>query len=214
VATISDADGVFTIGWDAPSHGTVTDNNGAYIYTPEGNFNGTDSFELFVVDNLGEETRVTIVITVMAINDAPVAEDFTVLCNVGESCVFDLSSAISDVDEFDGFITEVTGYSTSATTTLSSHVVTWTSPTTAGIYTLTYRATDYNGLSDTGTVTLEYAVRTSCSDATDCVTEADVAAGGCIGGDGNFSTETCKDSSDVWWECLSTLTGNWCSELP
>jgi VCBS repeat-containing protein len=57
-----------------PANGTVTVNaDGSYTYTPNANFNGTDSFIVTVSDGNGGTALVTVPITVTAVNDAPVA---------------------------------------------------------------------------------------------------------------------------------------------
>jgi VCBS repeat-containing protein len=56
----------------APQHGSVTvAADGSYVYTPEANFNGTDSFTYAVSDGNGGITTGTIELTVGAVNDGP-----------------------------------------------------------------------------------------------------------------------------------------------
>ncbi|WP_171498100.1 Ig-like domain-containing protein, partial [Acinetobacter ursingii] len=56
-----------------PSHGTVSIDpvTGGYTYTPNANYNGSDSFEVTVADGKGGSTTVTVPVTVTAVNDAP-----------------------------------------------------------------------------------------------------------------------------------------------
>ena len=57
-----------------PSSGNLTSNaDGAFIYTPNANFNGTDSFTYKANDGLADSNVATVTITVNPINDAPVA---------------------------------------------------------------------------------------------------------------------------------------------
>ncbi len=59
----------------APSNGTtmVNTSTGAVTYTPTGDFNGSDSFQYTVDDNLGSTSApATVTITVSAVNDPPV----------------------------------------------------------------------------------------------------------------------------------------------
>ncbi|AMO60359.1 putative outer membrane adhesin like protein [Mycolicibacterium phlei] len=57
-----------------PAHGTVTVNtDGSFTYTPVANYNGTDSFTYTVSDGQGGTAVGTVNITVIAVNDAPVA---------------------------------------------------------------------------------------------------------------------------------------------
>jgi VCBS repeat-containing protein len=57
-----------------PSNGTVTVNSsGTYTYTPIANFNGTDSFTFKANDGTSDSAAATVSITVVAVNDAPIA---------------------------------------------------------------------------------------------------------------------------------------------
>ncbi|UOG93249.1 MAG: Ig-like domain-containing protein [Candidatus Thiothrix sulfatifontis] len=57
-----------------PTNGSVLINpNGSYIYTPDQDFHGTDSFEYEVSDGKGGTDTATVTITVNPVNDNPVA---------------------------------------------------------------------------------------------------------------------------------------------
>ncbi|MCW7542167.1 Ig-like domain-containing protein, partial [Aquabacterium sp. A7-Y] len=57
----------------APTNGTVVvDANGSYTYTPNANFNGTDTFTVVVTDAQGATDTITVSVTVNAVNDNPV----------------------------------------------------------------------------------------------------------------------------------------------
>ena len=59
-----------------PAHGTVTLNsNGSFTYTPDANFNGPDHFTYKANDGLADSNVATVFITVLPVNDAPVAVD-------------------------------------------------------------------------------------------------------------------------------------------
>ena len=61
-----------------PTHGSVIITNaatGAYTYTPDANYSGTDSFTYSVKDTQGGTNTYTVDITVAGVNDAPVAGD-------------------------------------------------------------------------------------------------------------------------------------------
>jgi len=54
-----------------PTHGTVQLNsNGSFTYTPDANYNGTDSFTYEAFDGLAAATA-TVTVTITAVNDAP-----------------------------------------------------------------------------------------------------------------------------------------------
>ncbi len=61
---------------DAPQHGTATLNaDGTFSYTPEADFNGTDSFSYKANDGQADSGVATVAITVNPVNDPPVAAD-------------------------------------------------------------------------------------------------------------------------------------------
>lgn len=82
----------------APSHGTLTPGTGASrTYTPAANYNGPDSFTFVVNDGLTNSvTSATVSITVLAVNDAPVANPVTVNGSEDTSVVVTLNG--TDVD--------------------------------------------------------------------------------------------------------------------
>jgi uncharacterized protein YjiK len=71
--TDPDGDPLTIIGVTDASHGTLVDNgNGSFTYTSAENFNGSDGFTYTVSDGKGRSATATVVITVNAVNDAPV----------------------------------------------------------------------------------------------------------------------------------------------
>ena len=73
IATDPDGDALTYTVKTQPANGTVSLNatTGAYVYTPNANYNGSDSFVLTVSDGKGGTVDVTINITVAPVNDAP-----------------------------------------------------------------------------------------------------------------------------------------------
>ncbi len=58
----------------SPSHGTVVfSDNGIFVYTPETNYVGTDSFTYKIVDGSGLSSTATVTINVIQVNTAPIA---------------------------------------------------------------------------------------------------------------------------------------------
>ena len=77
--------------------GTIDDlGGGSYQYTPPENFNGTDSFTYTVEDDDGASDTATVVVTVNAVNHAPVAKDQEV--TVDQNGVVDITLVATDVD--------------------------------------------------------------------------------------------------------------------
>ena len=65
-----------------PAYGTVTVNtNGTYSYTPNANFNGADSFTFKANNGALDSAAATVSITVVAVNDAPVANAASITTN-------------------------------------------------------------------------------------------------------------------------------------
>ena len=57
-----------------PQHGAVTmSSSGAYVYTPAANYNGLDSFTFKANDGLLDSNTVAVALTIVPVNDAPVA---------------------------------------------------------------------------------------------------------------------------------------------
>ena len=143
-----------------PSHGTVTINsNGTYIYTPEANFNGTDSFTYQVCDNgvPSECSTGTVTITVVAVNDAPNA--VADIVNVNEDGVLNGTSLLANDSDIDGDLLAIN------TTPVSGPLHGTVIINANGTY--IYRPTaDYNG-SDTFTYQVcDNGVPSKCSNTT------------------------------------------------
>jgi Domain of unknown function (DUF4347)/NPCBM/NEW2 domain/Bacterial Ig domain/Cadherin-like/Putative Ig domain/Cadherin domain len=89
-----------------PVHGSVVLNvDGSFVYTPNSNFNGVDSFTYLVSDGIASSNVATVRITVAAINDVPTAEPTGVLGT--EDAIYTFTAAdfkFADVDG-DGFAT-------------------------------------------------------------------------------------------------------------
>ncbi|WP_165443221.1 Ig-like domain-containing protein [Acinetobacter ihumii] len=155
-----------------PSHGTVTIDpaTGAYTYTPDTNYNGNDSFDVQLDDGKGGITIVTIPVTIVAVNDAPVPQAIT--ATGVEDSIIAVSLSGTDVDGTvasfklstlpanGSFYSDAAGTGTALTTT---DVIT-ASSNGATIYfkpnadwngntNFQYSATDNNGLVSSSTAT-------------------------------------------------------------
>ncbi|MBU1775847.1 MAG: tandem-95 repeat protein [Gammaproteobacteria bacterium] len=101
LAAASDVDGdLLTASIVAgPLHGQVSINaDGSFTYTPELNFNGADSFTYKANDGSLDSNIATVLLTIAAVNDAPVAADATVTTLEDTSLVVDLRTYATDVD--------------------------------------------------------------------------------------------------------------------
>ena len=71
-----DGDALTAVLVSGPANGTLTLNaDGSFTYTPDANFNGTDSFTYKASDGTADSNVATVTITVTPVNDAPVAGD-------------------------------------------------------------------------------------------------------------------------------------------
>lgn len=88
----------------APANGSTSVNTGTGVitYTPDADFNGSDSFTYTVQDATGDTSAAaTVTITVNAVNDAPVAVADTVNTDVDTPVTIDVAANDSDVDTGD-----------------------------------------------------------------------------------------------------------------
>ncbi|MCO6187036.1 tandem-95 repeat protein, partial [Rhizobium sp. L1K21] len=121
----SDVDGdslTYTVS-SAPAHGTVTLSGNGYTYTPDANFNGSDTFDVLVDDGHGGTDTVTIAVTVDAVNDAPVGTDGS--ASGDEDTVITGTVVASDVDG-DSLTYTVSSNPAHGTVTLSGNGYTYT----------------------------------------------------------------------------------------
>ncbi len=77
-ATDVDSETLTAIVRTGPTNGTLTlSEDGSFIYTPNENFFGLDTFTFVVSDGVTESAEQTVSIDVTAVNDAPVGADFS-----------------------------------------------------------------------------------------------------------------------------------------
>ena len=98
-----DGDTLSAVLVEGPEHGELTLNeDGSFSYTPEPNFNGTDSFTYRAADELTESAEATVTITVNPVNDAPTADDDAYLAETNESLTIEIPGVLEgdeDIDE-------------------------------------------------------------------------------------------------------------------
>src|SRR4029079_9470610 len=83
--------------------GTVKLTDGKITYTPDPNFNGTDSFTYTVSDGQGGQTTATVTVMVAAVNDEPTGFPSKILAHGQEDTTYivhaaDLVEGLSDPD--------------------------------------------------------------------------------------------------------------------
>lgn len=191
-ATATDADGD-TLTYTAADgdHGTVTVNDdGTFTYTPDADFNGTDSFVITASD--GDDTATqTVNVTINPVNDAPTFEEATHTATVAENS--DVATAVytaeaTDADTGDTLTYSLSGDDAAAFTidadTGEIHFVSSPDFEAQSSYDVTVTATDADGA--TGTQALHIDV----TDVDDTVTmnlDTDT--------DSNLNTEAAFDAA-------------------
>jgi VCBS repeat-containing protein len=148
---------------DSPANGLVTlSGNGAFSYTPNQDFNGTDTFTYRAMTSGAPSSNVaTVTITINPLNDAPVAQDdeYQLQDPSGSLIVSAIDGVLAnDTDaEGDELTAELVSNPANGTLTFNadgSFTYTPTS-TTVGLDTFTYRANAGGQSSEPATVTIE-----------------------------------------------------------
>ena len=133
--------------------------DGAFVYTPDPNFNGVDTFTYMLNDGFVDSLPVTVEITVQPVNDVPVAEDDSYLVPVDGTLIVDVEGGLGNNDsDADGQTLTTTvatepGQGTLMLNADGSFAYT-PNPGFHGIDSFTYQASD-GAETDEATVTIE-----------------------------------------------------------
>ncbi len=142
-----------------PTNGVLTLNaNGAFVYRPNTNFHGSDSFAYVAHDGVLNSGSATVTITVLPINHAPSVTNDTYAVNEDELLIVAAPGVLSnDADvEGDPFTALLVTGPTNGVLTLNTNGSFTYQPATNfhGAVPFTYRATDGSATSATATVTI------------------------------------------------------------
>ena len=140
-----------------PANGTLALNaNGSLLYTPNLNFNGTDTFTYKANDGTLDSNIATVSITIIAVNDAPVCGNVTLTTLEDTIVSRNLALDCSDPDSGDTIAIELVSLSLQGTTTFLGTTATYTpNPNFNGSDSFTFRARDSAGaFSNTTTVSI------------------------------------------------------------
>ncbi|MFN3191754.1 MAG: Ig-like domain-containing protein [Aureliella sp.] len=135
------------------SSGTATIVGGQVQYTPDPDFNGSDSFTYTINDAAGNAARATVSLSVAPVNDAPVSADDSVTTLEDTPVTFDVLGNDSDVDGDSLSVQSATDGSSGLVSVNSDNTLTYTP--NAGFFgtdAFTYTITDGNGGTSTATV--------------------------------------------------------------
>ncbi len=142
-----------------PSHGTLTLNtDGSFTYTPNTNFNGTDSFTYRASDGVLQSDPTSVTLTVNAVNDAPVAANDTYTTAEDTKLTVPAPGVLvndTDVDSTTLTASVVAGPGKGMLTLNADGSFTYTpNANVNGTDSFTYQVSDGSATSNTATVTL------------------------------------------------------------
>jgi hypothetical protein len=148
----------------APSSGTLEMNpDGSYSYTPAADFVGTDSFQYLATDGRGGFALGTVMLKVMQVNDAPIANDDFGYTTLSQPVLVKVLENDSDIDSGELNVGSV-GTASHGTVTIrpdGKGVIYTPSNGYSGNDEFTYTVTD-GSLTDSATVTIKvYNIRFS-----------------------------------------------------
>ncbi len=192
----------------APSNGTLTLKDGTtktYIYKPNANFHGTDSFTFTASDGSLTSDAATVTITVNSVNDAPVAVNDAAGTDEDQAVTIAIADLIKNDTDVDG-ATDVKGAVLVDSPTAAQGTVALNAAGTGFVYT---PAANYNG-----TVTFTYKAKDAAGElsasaatvtiAVKAVNDAPVAVDAAVTTDEDTpSTETAIGATDVDGDVLS-----------
>ncbi|MCW8347101.1 Ig-like domain-containing protein [Vibrio sp. ZSDZ65] len=135
----------------APSHGAIAITGEDIVYTPEANFNGSDSFTITLTDGNGFTTDKTVNVTVDSINDEPTITISSTL-TTDEDNNQTLSFSFSDVDGDTVTASEKTAPSHGAIAITGEDIVYTPDANFNGSDSFTITLTDGNGFTTDKTV--------------------------------------------------------------
>ncbi|MEM4358198.1 MAG: tandem-95 repeat protein [Candidatus Pacearchaeota archaeon] len=99
----TDGDTLTAILVSSVSNGNLIFNSdGSFIYTPDPNFNGIDSFSYIVSDGMDNSSVATVTINVSPVNDAPLANDDTYSVNENDILTISAPGVLANDSDVDG----------------------------------------------------------------------------------------------------------------
>lgn len=143
------------IDFTAVTNGTLSTNgNGSFTYTPNANFAGTDSFAYTISDGRGGTAATTVNITVMAVNDLPIARNDSAEVTEGATVTIPVLTNDSDPENQALTITNVTTPTSGTVVNNGDGTLTFTAGFNVSSSNFSYTISDGNGGTATGTVNL------------------------------------------------------------
>jgi VCBS repeat-containing protein len=159
LANDSDLDGdPLTVTSASAGHGSVTINaDGTIVYTPNVDFNGVDTITYAVSDGYGGTTTATVTVTVLAVNDPPVAANDRVSTSEDTPVVIPVLANDGDLDGDPLSVVSANAANGRVTINPDGTIVYTPNANFNGVDTITYAISDGAGGFSTATVTVTVA---------------------------------------------------------
>ena len=172
----------FVLDTDVSNGTLILSSTGEFTYTPDADYNGSDSFTFHVTDSVFDSSIQTVTLTITAQNDNPFAAADAYTVNEDSSLDTTVLSNDSDADIGDTFMLNSVTSPLNGTATITGSLITYT-PTAdyCGTDTFTYTTIDGSGAtSNAGTVTMTVT----------CINDAPTASGNTYSTLGNINTNS------------------------
>jgi hypothetical protein len=141
-----------------PTRGVLSGTAPDLVYTPLPNVTGPDSFTFVANDGYGDSPAATVSITILPVNDPPVAGNDSASTRIETAVVLQVLANDSDVD-LDTLSISAVGATSNGTTINNGTSITYTPlPGFAGVDVFEYTVTDGNGGFATAQVTVTVAL--------------------------------------------------------
>ena len=137
-----------------PPNGTASVLGNQVQYTPDANFNGSDSFTYVVSDTGGKTATGSVSVNVVSVNDLPVAVPDFATTNEDITVTVDVTANDSDADGDSLTVTNVSGASNGTASVIGNQVRYVPDPGFSGSETLTYTISDGNGGTDSASLSI------------------------------------------------------------
>ncbi|MET3761790.1 VCBS repeat-containing protein [Sphingomonas sp. UYEF23] len=139
-------------------HGTVSIGaNGVLTYTPDANYNGTDTITYAISDGNGGSSTAAVAVTVTPVNDAPVAANDSTTTNEDVPVTFAVLPNDSDVDGDTLVVSAATSPNGTVTINADGTLTFTPAANFNGATTISYTISDGNGGRSTATVAVTVA---------------------------------------------------------
>ncbi|HEY6172912.1 MAG TPA: Ig-like domain-containing protein, partial [Kofleriaceae bacterium] len=174
-----DGDSLIVASFTQAAHGTVAVVAGIASYIPAANYNGPDAFSYTIADPSGAMSSATVHITVLPVNDPPVAVDDSATLDEDTSATIDVVANDSDVDGDALTVTSVTQPANGTAAIVDARHVSYTPAADFnGTDSFTYTISDAAGVTATATVALSIAAVNDAPVAVDDAVTVDEGSSG------------------------------------